>query len=100
MKVQTSNSRRKRGASSFEAILFILLLLTLAFLALPIYNSCSLYRQSKNNAEDRGTEQTTPKAGPGSSNENSLQAGPNDLDSNSSKAVPGDLDRNASKGPS
>jgi hypothetical protein len=35
-----------------EAILFLLILGTLAFLAVPVYNSLKLYRQGK--LEDRG----------------------------------------------
>ncbi|MFP6901529.1 MAG: hypothetical protein VCA36_11335 [Opitutales bacterium] len=68
-----------------EAILVIMLLVTLAFLALPVYNSCTLYRQSKLKVEGQGSGQTAPEVEPKA------------LDANVSKTVPNDSEVNPSK---
>ena len=49
---------RERGFSRLEAILFLLILGTLAFLAVPVYNSVQLYRQSQ--LENHGEPAPTP----------------------------------------
>ncbi|MBO94886.1 MAG: hypothetical protein CMI32_08325 [Opitutales bacterium] len=47
MHKQFSNATRNKGSFRLEAILFLLILGTLAFLAIPVYNSVQDYRNSQ-----------------------------------------------------
>ena len=58
MKNRPFNSSSERGFSRLETILFLLILGTLVFLAVPVYNSIQLSRQ--NQMEEH--EDSTPKA--------------------------------------
>ena len=71
MQNHSYSSARESGFSRLEAILFLLILGTLAFLAVPVYNSVQLYRQSQ--MENHG--ESEPKATP------------EDLDSNGSSSL-------------
>ena len=55
------NNFRERGFSRLETILFLLVLGTLAFLAVPVYNSVQLSRQNQMEEHEELAPKTTPK---------------------------------------
>lgn len=55
------NCSRERGFSRLETILFLLILGTLVFLAVPVYNSIQLSRQNQMEEHEDSTPKTTPK---------------------------------------
>ncbi len=71
MQNHSCSSARESGFSRLETILFLLILGTLVFLAVPVYNSVQLYRQSQ--IENHG--------------ESELKATPEELDSNGSSPL-------------
>ena len=47
MQNQSSYTTRKDGSFRLEAILFLMILAVLAFLAIPVYNTLQEYRKNK-----------------------------------------------------
>jgi len=47
MQNKSSNSTRKDGSFRLEAILFLMILAVLAFLAIPVFNTLQEYRKTK-----------------------------------------------------
>ena len=61
MQNHSYSSVRESGFSRLEAILFLLILGTLAFLAVPVYNSVQLYRQSQMENHGESAPKPTPE---------------------------------------
>ena len=61
MQNHSFSSVPESGFSRLEAILFLLILGTLAFLAVPVYNSVQLYRQSQMENHGEAAPKPTPE---------------------------------------
>ena len=61
MHKQSPNATRNNGSFRLEAILFLLILGTLAFLAIPVYNSVQDYRQSEIDDHEESAPEIVPE---------------------------------------
>ncbi|MBG29371.1 MAG: hypothetical protein CMI31_05135 [Opitutae bacterium] len=61
MKNRPFNCSGERGFSRLETFLFLLILGTLIFLAVPVYNSVQLSRQNQMEEQEDSAPKTTPK---------------------------------------